>query len=311
MELFAVAGLVGSIYFLLDSSRSTNEALTSIGVFAAAAFRIIPSVIKLLGAVQSLSFSKAAIELLTSALRAVDREAIKNNVTVDFNHTITLSNISFKHGDRNQNIIENVNIQIDKGQFVGLAGKSGTGKSTLIDIINGLLRPSSGKVLVDGIDIQENILNWQKKIGYVRQDTFLLDDTIRHNIAFGLTVDDICEKTIQDTIQHSRVDEFINDLSDGLNTLVGERGLRLSGGQRQRIGIARALYHNPSVLILDEATASLDTSTEMEIMEAIHSMRGTRTIIMISHREKTLKNCDVIFRLLDGKLLKNSNQAAQ
>ena len=302
VELFAVVGLVGSIYFLFELSHSTNEALASIGVFAAAAFRIIPSITKLLAAIQSLSFSQAAIELLAANLNIATPSVNKNKEEFQFNKNISLVDVSYKHNERARDTIQTANMEIVRGQFVGLVGKSGAGKSTLVDIINGLLHPSSGKVLVDGIDIQKNILNWQKKIGYVRQDTFLLDDTLRSNIAFGLSSDEICEQNIQNAIKLSRVNQFVDDLPSGLDTFVGERGIRLSGGQRQRIGIARALYSNPSVLILDEATASLDMATEREIMDAIHLMRGSRTILAISHRETTLKKCDVIYRLVGGHL---------
>jgi ABC-type multidrug transport system fused ATPase/permease subunit len=185
---------------------------------------------------------------------------------------------------------------------VGFVGPSGAGKSTLVDVILGLFAPTSGTVLVDGRDIQDNLRNWQNQIGYVPQTIYLTDDTLRRNVAFGLGDENIDEQAVVDAIRLAQLEDFVASLPDKLGTVVGERGVRLSGGQRQRIGIARALYHNPSVLVLDEATSSLDTPTEHGVMQAVQALQGTKTVIIVAHRLSTVEYCDRLYRIEDSRM---------
>ena len=190
---------------------------------------------------------------------------------------------------------------------MALVGHSGAGKSTIINLIIGLLTPTSGKILVDQKDISLNLRAWQNQIGYVSQTIFLTDDSIRNNIALGLNEEEIDDLSIMNAINYAQLEEFINDLPDGLNTIVGERGVRISGGQIQRIGIARALYHNPEVLIFDEATSALDNATETSFIKAIENLSKFKTIIIIAHRLSTIKNCDYIYKLENGVIISEGN----
>ena len=198
--------------------------------------------------------------------------------------------------------MQDVSLVVRRGEAVGFVGPSGAGKSTLVDVILGLFAPTSGTVLVDGLDIQDNLRNWQNQIGYVPQTIYLTDDTLRRNVAFGLGDENIDEQAVVDAIRLAQLEEFVASLPEKLSTVVGERGVRLSGGQRQRIGIARALYHNPSVLVLDEATSSLDTPTEHGVMQAVQALQGSKTVIIVAHRLSTVEYCDRLYRIEDSRL---------
>ena len=191
-----------------------------------------------------------------------------------------------------------------KGESIGIVGNSGAGKTTLVDIILGLLKPQSGQVFVDGLDIEHDMKGWHNCVGYIPQMIFMLDDSIRNNVCFGIDEKDIDEERLWMTLRDASLYEFVNNLPEGVNTQIGERGVRLSGGQRQRIGIARALYRNPSVLVFDEATSALDNDTEMAIMDSIHSLHGNKTMIIIAHRLSTIEACDHIYRVDNEKVIK-------
>jgi ABC-type bacteriocin/lantibiotic exporter with double-glycine peptidase domain len=220
-----------------------------------------------------------------------------------FKREISLENVAFKYESSSVESLRGVSLIIPHGSTIGFIGTTGAGKSTLVDIILGLLTPVTGIVKVDGNDIQTNLRAWQNKIGYVPQSIFLTDDTLRRNIAFGISKNEIDETSIQRAIESAQLSDYVKSLPLGLDTIVGERGIRLSGGQRQRIGIARALYHDPSVLVLDEATSSLDNATEKSVMEAIKKLHGYKTIIIIAHRLSTVEHCDRIFKLEFGKIV--------
>jgi ABC-type multidrug transport system fused ATPase/permease subunit len=196
---------------------------------------------------------------------------------------------------------------IKAGTSVGFIGGSGAGKSTLVDVILGLLTPTAGTVNVDGNDIQTCLRSWQDLIGYVPQTIFLTDDSIRRNVAFGLPSEQIDDAAVWKALSAAQLDQFVSNLPQELNTVVGERGVRLSGGQRQRIGIARALYHDPAVLVLDEATSSLDTATERDVMDAVRALHGEKTLIIVAHRLSTVEECDHIFRLEQGRVVEEGN----
>ena len=200
-------------------------------------------------------------------------------------------------------MIEKASFEIRRGSSVAFVGQSGAGKTTMVDIILGLLTPQMGKITADGMDIEKNISVWQKEIGYIPQTIYLSDDTIRNNIAFGIPEEEIDEAAVEAAVEGAQLSEFVESLPNGLDTCVGDRGVRLSGGQRQRIGIARALYHNPEILVLDEATSALDNDTEASVMEAIDNLKGEKTMIIIAHRLTTIKNVDHVFEVADGKVV--------
>ena len=218
--------------------------------------------------------------------------------------------MAYRYPDGEENVVENASFKIRKGEIAAFIGTSGAGKSTMVDILLGLLPPQQGKILADGMDIYKNLPTWQKEIGYIPQAIYLSDDTIRNNVAFGISEDEIDEQAVIHALQQAQLFDFVDTLPEGMDTYVGDRGIRLSGGQRQRIGIARALYHSPEVLVLDEATSALDSDTEAAVMEAIDCLKGQKTIIIIAHRLTTIKNADVIFEVKDGKVVQKSRQEA-
>ena len=220
-----------------------------------------------------------------------------------FKDQIKFENVFFSHENSNAKILQNISLEIKPGQKIGFIGKSGAGKSTLIDLILGLIKPTKGNIFVDGLILNENLEPWQKLIGYVPQDIYLLDDTIKNNIAFGLNANDINQEVILKSIELSKLKDYVSSLEKKENTVVGNMGIRVSGGQKQRIGIARALYHDPRILILDEATSSLDTINERKIMEEIYNTAENITLIIITHRHKSVSRCDKVYLLDNGKII--------
>lgn len=304
LELLAVTGLATLVLVMIWQGKPMEALLPTLGLFAAAAFRFMPSVNRMLGAVQSVRFSLPVIETLHSEFRLLDAtELPQNGRLLPFKNALTLDQVSFRYPSAEASALHSVTLSIPWGASVGFIGGSGAGKSTLVDIILGLLTPVSGSVKVDSIDIKVNLRGWQDQIGYVPQSIFLTDDTLRRNVAFGLPADQVEEAAVWRAIQAAQLEKFVNELPQGLDTLVGERGIRLSGGQRQRIGIARALYHEPSVLVLDEATSSLDTDTERDVMDAVRALQGNKTLIIVAHRLSTVEHCDYLFRLDQGKVV--------
>jgi ATP-binding cassette subfamily C protein len=220
-----------------------------------------------------------------------------------FRDVIRVQNLEFKYPGAEVHSLHGVNLEIPRGSAVGVVGATGSGKTTLVDLILGLLTPTAGRILVDDQDLTGHMRAWQRQVGYVPQDIYLMDDTIRRNVAFGIKDADIDNTAVNRAIEAAQLSSFIVSLPAGVDTMVGERGIRLSGGQRQRIGIARALYHDPEVLVFDEATSSLDTETERFVMQAVERLRGARTIILIAHRMSTVRGCDKLFFLSDGRVL--------
>ena len=298
LELLAIIGLAALVMVMIGQGKPMEAILPTLGVFAAAAFRLMPSVNRVLVAMQYARFYLPAIDTLHDELHMLDANVTpQRSGPLPFNHALTLDQVCFHYQSVEALALRNVSLSIPRGASVGFIGGSGAGKSTLVDIILGLLTPVSGTVKVDGIDIQTNLRGWQDRIGYVPQSIFLTDDTLRSNVAFGLSNEQIDENAVWQAIRSAQLEQFVTDLPQGIDTVVGERGIRLSGGQRQRIGIARALYHNPSVLVLDEATSSLDIMTEASVMEAVQSLHGEKTIIIVAHRLSTVSHCDYLYRL--------------
>jgi ABC-type multidrug transport system fused ATPase/permease subunit len=304
LELLAVMCMAILVSVLVLQGKEFEKILPTLGIFAAAAFRLMPSINRMMGAFQGVRYAEPAINALENELFIIKDvfKPIISKPDLPFDKEITLNEVYFKYPSADTNALNGINISIAKGSSVGFIGTSGAGKSTLVDTILGLLAPDKGSVTIDGTDIKTNMRGWQNHIGYVSQTIFLTDDTLRRNIAFGLANDQIDDEAIRRVIKSAQLEDFINDLPEGVNTIVGERGVRLSGGQRQRIGIARALYHNPPVLVLDEATSSLDSFTENGVMEAVKQLKGNKTLIIVAHRLSTVENCDYIYRIERGKI---------
>ena len=305
LELLTITGLVILVISMLSQHREISTIIPTLGLFAAAAFRLMPSVNRILNALQTLRYSMPAVNVLYKETDLIEPKMVETTQSnTNFQSEIRLENIYYKYSNSDKPAINGISLTITKGQSVGFIGTSGSGKSTLIDIILGLLPPSEGKVTVDNEDIQNNLRQWQDQIGYVPQSIYLTDDTLRRNVAFGLSAQDIDDAAVSRAIKAAQLEDFVAGLPDRLETVVGERGIKLSGGQRQRIGIARALYHDPSILVLDEATSALDTKTESGVIEAITALKGYKTLIIVAHRLSTVEGCDKLYLIEHGKTVR-------
>ncbi|WP_238761207.1 ABC transporter ATP-binding protein [Leptospira levettii] len=307
LEYFSILGLVLLILSVLNQGKSLSEATTLVALFGAAAFRVMPSINRMLVIMQNIKFSLPTIDLIYQECKLKDSPKEKREQTVketllDF-HSLTLENLQFSYSSIP--VIKNISLEIESGTTIGFIGESGAGKSTLLDLILGLITPDSGDIKVNGNSILKDPNSWQRIIGYVSQNIYLTDDTLKNNIAFGIPDNQIDTNRVNESIQLAQLESFVNKSEFGIETIVGERGVKLSGGQKQRIGIARALYHNPSVLILDEATSSLDLNTESEVMDAINALHGQKTILIIAHRLSTLQSCDKIYRIENGMIFQD------
>ena len=303
LEMTAVSSIVIFIMILVYQDKDPSTILLTLSIFAAATFKLIPSLSRIVGSYQTMLYTRNSVKLLLDEIELT--KPVKHFQEINslpFEKELVLENISFKYANTEKLILDKLNVTIPCYSLVGIVGTTGEGKSTFVDVILGLLKPSFGTIKIDGVDISKTLGTWQSKIGYVPQNIVLIDDTIRNNIAFGINVNDINDDMVQNAIKLSHLTNFINSLPEGVQTKVGERGVRLSGGQRQRIGIARALYANPSVIILDEATSSLDNATEKSIMNEINEFKNNKTIIVIAHRTNTLEKCDIIYHLKNGKV---------
>lgn len=303
LELLGVVGLAALILVMLQRDHEISNLAPVLGLFAAAAFRLMPSVTKVLTAIQNLRYAQPVIETLSSELDALTGHAdVSPGAEVSLRHSLRLDAVTYRYPEAPRAALEHVSLEIKPGSSVGIIGGSGAGKSTLIDVLLGLLTPAEGRVLVDGEDIKDNLRGWQNQIGYVPQNIYLTDDTLRGNVAFGVAPEQIDDAAVWRALRAAQLEDFVKQLPGGLETPVGERGVRLSGGQRQRIGIARALYHDPAILVLDEATSSLDTATERGVMEAVTALRGTKTVVIVAHRLTTVEACDIVVRLAHGSV---------
>jgi ATP-binding cassette, subfamily B, bacterial PglK len=300
LELITIIGMVSFILILISNGVNTSEIITLLGVFVAAAFRMIPSINRILAAFQNLKYYSSSIDIISKELLNISIINKNRSSSFEFKNKITIENLEFSY--KKKKILKGINLVIPKGETIGIVGESGSGKSTLVDLLNGLLEPTEGTIQVDNRKIEDFITSWQLSIGYVGQEIFLIDDTITANIAFGIEENKIDQHKINQVLKASQLSKFISELENGVETMVGDRGIQLSGGQRQRIGIARALYHNPSVLIFDEATASLDDQTEKQVMKSIYNLKQNKTMIIIAHRISTLNQCDKIYEIKEGQI---------
>lgn len=310
LEFVAVSALCCAVVFLFVSGDQ-NKILTTVGLFAAAAFKLLPTIARLVQSSQAMIFTQPVVSFIYNELveNKIPKESIHDSSVslgsgINFVKSINISDVSFTYDGADQSALDSINLDVGAGEMIGFIGSSGAGKSTLIDCLLGLISPSSGEIKVDNEPITKcNVTSWQQKIGYVSQMIYLLDGSLRENIGFGIPADAIDEEKLRSAVEKSQLTEVIASLHDGLDTIVGERGVRLSAGQRQRIGIARALYHNPSVLVLDEATSSLDLDTEREVMKAVVELQGSKTILIIAHRLSTIENCDYVYKLDKGRIV--------
>ena len=286
--------------------------VTTLSVFAVAAFRMLPSFNKITGYISGMMFNKPAIDSVYRDLKEIEQlmeqktAEHEDTIKVMLHSSIRLNNVSFRYPESDKWILKNASLEITKNTSVALIGASGAGKTTAADLMLGILQPQEGTVTIDGTDLRKCMKSWHEDIGYIPQVIYLMDDNIRANVAFGIPDAEIDDDAVQKALREAQLDQFVNSLPNGLDTLIGDRGVKLSGGQRQRIGIARALYRNPNVLVLDEATSALDSDTEKEVMEAIDGLHGTRTLIVIAHRLSTIKKCDKIFEVGGGGFIERS-----
>jgi ATP-binding cassette, subfamily B, bacterial PglK len=304
VETTFVCGLLA--VSLLLTLRSGTAALPLLGLYAYAGFRVIPSANRIMMYVSELRYSRAWIHDLRDDLAALPAPApaTEPGEPIRFTRAVALERVSYTYADADEadRVLADVDLTIARGESIGIVGPSGAGKSTLVDLLLGLLTPTAGRITVDGRDIAGALRSWQRHIGYVAQEPFVLDDTIRRNVAFGVSDAEIDDRRVTAALTLTQLGDFVAGLPRGLDTLLGERGARLSGGQRQRVAIARALYHEPEVLVFDEATSALDTPTERELIAALEALRGVKTLVIIAHRLTTVRRCDRLAVLRDGRL---------
>lgn len=309
IEAVSITGLILIVCLKLVTGTDADTFIPQLAAFAVAAFRVLPSIGKISSSFNQFVFMCPTVTAVYDNLKAYERyeqqksgteinEAVTD--TLSFEKEIKIEGLYWKYENSEKYVLRNLNLVIPKGSAIGLIGQSGAGKSTLADILLGLLIPKEGVLTVDGVDILKHLDQWRNTISYVPQTVFLRDDTIRNNIAFGLEEDAIDDEKELQALKEAQLEDVVKELPDGVNTYMGERGIRFSGGQKQRVAIARALYNDPDILVLDEATAALDNETETAVMEAIDALHGHKTLIIVAHRLSTIRKCDKIYEIVDG-----------
>ncbi len=322
LEGVCIGGIIGIVCIRIASGIEVGSFIPVLGAFAMAAFKILPSISKISTRINAIIYYQTSLRGAYDNLKEAneyektlqgyvldanssDEDMLRN---IRFTNELKIDSIIWKYLNAKESVLQNAGLTIKKGQSVALIGSSGAGKTTLADIIMGLLKPQSGTIYMDGIDIFTIPHQWARIIGYVPQAVFLIDDTVRSNVAFGLKKDEISDEKVWEALKQAQLKEFVQSLPHGLDTIVGERGVKFSGGQRQRIAIARALYENPDILVLDEATSALDSETETAVMESIDALQGSKTLIIVAHRLTTIRNCDVIYEIKDGKAVRREKE---
>lgn len=306
LETALVLFMAAFLVFTIFSGQDTADVLPVLGMFAYVGFRLKPSLNQVVDGVNAIRYSAAAIDDLFDDLRSAESWALGEDevpVSITFEQAIELSGVVFRYQDAPMPALAGIDLVIRRGTSVGFVGPTGGGKSTLLDVIIGLLEPDEGTVRVDGVDIRQGKLSWLQRLGVVPQTTFLLDTTLRRNIALGVPDIEIDQQRLEAALALAKLDEFVASLPAGVETMLGERGVRLSGGQRQRVAIARALYSEPEVLILDEGTAALDNRTEDDLMSGLGRLRGSCTLLIVAHRLTTVRNCDVVHVVEGGHIV--------
>lgn len=312
IETVAIAGMILYMMLRIAGGTPVTEIMPQLVTLVVAAMRLIPSANRINNYLTSIAYFEPFFMGVTDNLQEeirdesvdYDEETYRRKKQVEklpVTENIVLKNITYKYPNSEVLIFDNATMEIPVGRSVGIVGTSGAGKTTVVDIMLGLLRLQSGEILADGVEIREHYESWLKNIGYIPQTIFMIDSTIRKNVAFGCADEEIDDAKVWQALKEAQLDEFVKGLPEGLDTGIGERGIRLSGGQRQRIGIARALYEDPEVLVLDEATSALDNDTEAAIMESINRLHGRKTLIIIAHRLQTIEKCDIVYRVENGQ----------
>lgn len=309
IETVFIAAMVGYMLVIVVAKRPMDEMMPILSAFALAAARLMPCANRLNNQMNNIAyfepfFMGVSDNLQEQASKTYDelQFASKNAPKMKLEQAIQVREITYAYPNTEKNIFTKASMEIPIGSAVGVVGTTGAGKSTIIDVLLGLLDMKEGAIYADGVDIKENYQGWLKNMGYIPQMIFMLDDTIRKNVAFGVFEEDIDEEQLWHALREAQLDEFIRSLPNGLDTTIGERGIRLSGGQRQRIGIARALYNDPEFLVLDEATSALDNDTETAIMQSINRLHGKKTLLIIAHRLQTIEQCDRVYRVENEKI---------
>jgi ATP-binding cassette subfamily C protein len=313
LEYISMSVVLSLIFIFIATGYSGEQIMILISVFGATAVQFLPGMNRLTQALTGISYGKVALDNVYQELKSLEKDVQRNesdkteSAILSFEKEITLSKVSYSYDS--EAVLNNITLRLPKAKRIAFVGSSGAGKTTLVDIILGVLLPKSGKLLVDGREVtSENRKIWQKKFGYIPQMIYIYDYSLKENIAFGLKKEAIDEERVWECLRQAQLDVFVKgQCAEGLETIVGENGIRLSGGQRQRLGIARALYHNPDILVMDEATAALDNQTEREITKALDNIRGDKTIISIAHRLSTIKHYDLIFVLEKGSVIAAGN----
>ena len=320
IETVCIGTVLLVLVFKIYKGEDLNTMIPQLAAFAIAAFKLLPSVSKINNYANLIVFLKPSVDLIYRDIKdtedmvnyeiadesgniiEINDDGSQNKDTCYVADKISINNIVYRYPHTDRDVLNGISFEIPLGKSIGFIGESGSGKSTLADVILGILTPTSGTVMYGNMDVHKHPLKWSKKLAYIPQSIFLCDDTIRNNVAFGIDEDKIDDEKVWKALREAQLEQFVKSQPDGLDSMVGERGVRISGGQRQRIGIARALYDNPEILVLDEATSALDTGTESAVMEAIDKLSGTMTLIMIAHRLTTIKNCDYVYKVENGNI---------
>ena len=314
IETVFIAAMLLFIMLYILKGNDITVLIPQLTAFAVAAIRIMPGTNRINTYLSQIAYSQPCLDYLYENLTENMKEDVNGSVTgldgvekkelpeLQLQDRIALNHISFTYPNTEKPIFTDAHMEVKKGQSVGIMGPSGAGKSTIVDILLGLLHAQEGTITCDGRNIFENYPSWLSKIGYIPQSIYLIDESIRDNIAFGIDADKIDEKRIWEVLEEAQLKEFVEELPEGLDTTIGDRGVRISGGQRQRLGIARALYHNPEILVFDEATSALDSDTEKAVMDAVNSFHGKKTMVIIAHRLNTIAKCDVIYKVENEKI---------
>lgn len=314
IETVFIVSMLSFIAIYIKGGGDVTAMVTTIAAFGVAAIRVLPSVNRINTYITEIAYTQPSLDFVyenlqegmkTDAMLA-ERKANAQKEKLKLEDKIELNHITFHYPDTDKNIFKDAHMEVPRGKSVGIIGASGAGKSTIVDVLLGLLHAQEGEITCDGVNIFKNYESWLAQIGYIPQAIYLIDESIRDNIAFGIDEDKIDDKRIWQVLEEAQLKEFVEELPEGLDTTIGDRGVRLSGGQRQRIGIARALYHNPEILVFDEATSALDNDTEAAVMEAINSFHGKKTMVIIAHRLNTIEKCDIIYKVENEKLVETT-----
>jgi ABC-type multidrug transport system fused ATPase/permease subunit len=316
IETIAVSGMIGYMLLVMMGGTSLTTLLPQLTVLLAAATRLLPSANRINNYLTSIAYFEPFMMNVTDNLQQEIHDGSVSYDVADYRKKtevtklpvtkdIEMTDICYKYPNTDSYILNKACMSIPVGKSVGIVGTSGAGKTTIVDVLLGLLKPESGNIFADGTDVMSNYKGWLKNIGYIPQTIFMVDSTIRKNVAFGYADDEIDDNKVWQALKEASLDEFVKSLPEGLDTQIGERGIRLSGGQRQRIGIARALFEDPEVLVLDEATSALDNETEAAIMDSINKLHGRKTLIIIAHRLQTIEKCDMVYRIEEGKAVRD------